>query len=111
MVLIALMDDRDEPQAGVAEGRRCLNILSLKTVKRDEPSLIKQFRRESAYRRLKTPRCSKKQALGIANRPSTLKQVGERRNVGALRVAALLRLFQLLRVAQQHQILACRRNR
>src|SRR5262249_51113558 len=58
-----------------------------------------------------TPGLSKKQALGIADRPSALKEVGEPRNIGTLRVAPLLRLFQLLRVAQQHQILSCWRTR
>jgi hypothetical protein len=72
------MDDRNEAKARGAERGRRPNILSLKTVKRDEPSLIEEFRREAAYRWAETPGLSKKQALDIADRPSALKQVGER---------------------------------
>jgi len=45
-----LMDDRNEAKVRGAERGRRLNILSLKTVRRDEPSLIEEFRREAAYR-------------------------------------------------------------
>jgi hypothetical protein len=41
----------------------------------------------------------------------TLKNMLERRNIGPLRVAALLRLFELLRIAEQYDALGRLRHR
>ena len=107
-VLISLGRHGDVPKASPGETARRANRLCLKPG-RDGASGIEELGGEGANVGMQPPGLGEKQAAIGRNRLLAVKNVMQRRHVRAFGVAALHRLFELLRIAEQHD--AARRLR
>ena len=105
-ILITFVRDRNEPETRFTQPRVPFDLLLLESLARMESPLVEYLRSEVAELRVQAPRLFQEQALIRGDRLLPGEQVFKSRNRGAVRMATLDRLLQLLRVAEQNEFFA-----